>query len=55
MQTGIPRLSLETGSMEAFAPAWRLYERFGFEDCGPFAEYTLDPSSVFMTRWLKPA
>jgi putative acetyltransferase len=46
------RLSLETGSMEAFAPARRLYESFGFEYCGPFADYTEDPNSVFMTMRL---
>jgi putative acetyltransferase len=46
------RLSLETGSMEAFAPAWRLYETFGFTSCAPFADYTEDPNSVFMTRTL---
>jgi putative acetyltransferase len=44
------RLSLETGSMEAFAPARRLYASFGFEPCGPFADYIDDPYSVFMTR-----
>ena len=44
------RLSLETGSMEAFAPAHRLYASFGFEPCGPFADYIEDPYSVFMTR-----
>ena len=44
------RLSLETGSMEAFAPARRLYENFGFTYCGPFADYAEDPNSVFMTR-----
>jgi putative acetyltransferase len=43
------RLSLETGSMEAFRPAWTLYESFGFERCGPFADYAEDPHSVFMT------
>ncbi len=43
------RLSLETGSMEAFAAACRLYERYGFEYCAPFADYVLDPNSVFMT------
>ena len=31
------RLSLETGAMEAFAPARRLYESFGFTYCAPFA------------------
>jgi putative acetyltransferase len=43
------RLSLETGSMEAFRPAWTLYESFGFARCGPFAGYLEDPNSVFMT------
>ena len=46
------RLSLETGSMEAFAPARRLYERFGFEECPPFADYQRDPYSVYMTLTL---
>jgi putative acetyltransferase len=43
------RLSLETGSVEAFAPARSLYARFGFKPCAPFAEYVEDPYSVFMT------
>jgi putative acetyltransferase len=43
------RLSLETGSMEVFEPARALYERFGFEECGPFADYAEDPYSMFMT------
>ena len=46
------RLSLETGSNEAFKPAQRLYESFGFVYCGPFGEYTEDPNSVFMTMRL---
>jgi putative acetyltransferase len=46
------RLSLETGSMDAFAPAHSLYERFGFRQCGPFGTYIEDPNSVFMTREL---
>ena len=49
---GYKRLSLETGSHEAFAPARRLYASFGFTDCEPFADYSLDPYSVFMTREL---
>lgn len=48
------RLSLETGSMLAFEPARRLYEQFGFGYCGPFAGYTEDPNSVFMTLVLSP-
>lgn len=46
------RLSLETGSMEAFKPAQNLYESFGFVYCGPFGDYREDPNSVFMTRQL---
>ena len=49
------RLSLETGSMEAFSPAQRLYESFGFTYCGPFGEYVEDPNSVFMTVRLQAA
>ncbi|MDG2517555.1 GNAT family N-acetyltransferase [Lysobacter soli] len=44
------QLSLETGSMQGFEPARALYARYGFESCGPFADYTDDPNSVFMTR-----
>lgn len=39
---------LETGSEDYFAPARRLYLRNGFTECPPFADYTLDPNSVFM-------
>jgi putative acetyltransferase len=47
---GYRRLSLETGSMEAFEPARQLYARAGFTLCEPFADYIEDPNSVFMTR-----
>ncbi len=40
------RLSLETGSGPAFDPSHSLYEKFGFECCGPFSN---DPFSRFMT------
>ena len=46
------RLSLETGSMQAFEPARKLYAGFGFTYCQPFADYIDDPHSVFMTRAL---
>ncbi|MGH9929610.1 MAG: GNAT family N-acetyltransferase [Pyrinomonadaceae bacterium] len=49
---GYCRLSLETGSMAAFAPARKLYSKFGFTYCEPFADYVEDPYSVFMTREL---
>jgi putative acetyltransferase len=38
--------------MDAFKPAQRLYERFGFVYCGPFGEYVEDRYSVFMTMSL---
>jgi putative acetyltransferase len=46
------QLSLETGSVDEFIPARKLYEKYGFEECGPFADYTLDPLSTFMTKVL---
>lgn len=49
---GYSRLSLETGSAEAFDPARKLYANFGFTYCEPFADYVEDPYSVFMTREL---
>jgi len=49
---GCTRVSLETGSMAAFAPARALYARFGFVECAPFGDYRLDPYSVCMTRML---
>ncbi len=47
------RLCLETGAMDAFRPAHRLYERFGFTYCGPFGDYVADPNSLFMTLRLR--
>lgn len=52
-QQGYEQLSLETGSAEFFGPARKLYASAGFDDCGPFAQYTDDPNSVFMTRQLR--
>jgi putative acetyltransferase len=49
-ERGYQRLSLETGPMDFFLPARKLYERFGFSYCGPFADYSEDPHSVFMTK-----
>lgn len=48
-QSGLRRVSLETGSMAFFQPARVLYQRFGFSECAPFADYAEDPNSVFMT------
>ena len=46
------RLSLETGSMAAFAPARAMYARLGFQLCGPFQGYVEDRHSVFMSKEL---
>lgn len=44
------KLSLETGSMDAFLPARNLYKKFGFQECAPFGQYQEDPYSMFMTK-----
>ncbi len=49
---GVTRISLETGTPDAFAPARRLYASYGFTECAPFGSYEPDPWSVFMTREL---
>lgn len=49
---GLQRLSLETGTQPFFAPAHKLYLTHGFEPCGPFGNYTLDPNSRFLTMAL---
>ena len=46
---GYERLSLETGSGPGFEAAHALYRKFGFVECGPFADYREDPFSRFMT------
>ena len=49
---GIQRISLETGNAPPFAAAQKLYASEGFVECGPFADYALDPYSLFMTKVL---
>jgi putative acetyltransferase len=46
---GMSRLSLETGSWDYFQPAHALYKSHGFVECPPFADYVLDPNSIFMS------
>ncbi len=43
---------LETGSEDFFIPARGLYLAKGFKECGPFADYRVDPHSVFMQKEL---
>ena len=51
-ERGYRRVSLETGSMAAFAPARALYESVGFRACGPFDGYAESPNSAFLTMEL---
>ena len=51
-QRGYHRVSLETGTMDAFTSARRLYARSGFTPCAPFGDYTVSPNSVCMTLQL---
>ena len=44
----LERVYLETGTEDYFSSARRLYARNGFIECPPFADYVLDPHSVFM-------
>ncbi|MEL7462154.1 MAG: GNAT family N-acetyltransferase [Pseudomonadota bacterium] len=46
---GATRISLETGSQPVFEPARALYRSAGFEPCAPFADYTDDPNSFYMS------
>jgi putative acetyltransferase len=50
---GVRRVSIETGSMDAFAPARALYANAGFTECGPFGDYVPSKNSTFMTRSLR--
>jgi len=52
---GYTKLSLETGPMDFFTPARKLYQRYGFSYCPPFADYKEDPYSTFMSLELAPA
>ena len=49
---GLTRLSLETGNSPLFAAANRLYQRDGFEPCGPFGDYAQTDFTHFYTRAL---
>jgi putative acetyltransferase len=49
-QEGIKRLVLETG--DRHPAAWTVYERAGFERCGPLLDYPDSPWSVFYRKSL---
>jgi putative acetyltransferase len=54
-ERGCERVSLETGTMEAFAPARALYASAAFTSSGPFSDYVESPNSTFMTLDLRLA
>ena len=45
----ISKLSIETGAGEFFLPARKLFSKFGFKKCPPFAHYKDDPNSCYYT------
>ena len=47
---GIKRISLETGTGEAFKPARQLYASLGYEECEAFGEYVLSEDNTCMTK-----
>ena len=44
---GIQKISVETGAGKFFLPARKLFKSCGFEECEPFAHYSLDPNSCY--------
>ena len=45
----IIKLSVETGAGDFFSPARKLFKKFGFIECQPFAHYKDDPNSCYYT------
>ena len=45
----ISKLSIETGAGEFFLPARKLFSKFGFKACPPFAHYKEDSNSCYYT------
>ena len=49
-EIGIKKISIETGSGKYFEPARKLFKKFNFQLCKPFAHYKDDPNSCFYTK-----
>jgi putative acetyltransferase len=47
---GCRRLVLETGAVEGFASAWRVYEGHGFERCSAVLDYADSAHNVFYAK-----
>ena len=48
--SGIERVSLETGTNEAFKPARELYKSLGYQSCEAFGDYVLSKDNTCMTK-----
>ena len=44
---GIKKISIETGAGDFFKSARKLFKKFGFKTCRPFADYKEDPNSCY--------
>ena len=43
----VSKLSIETGAGNFFLPARKLFSKYGFKKCSPFAHYKNDPNSCY--------
>jgi len=48
--SGIERMSLETGTNEAFKPARELYKYLGYNSCDAFGDYVLSEDNMCITK-----
>ena len=46
----IKKISIETGAGDFFIPARKLFDKCGFEICEPFAHYSKDINSIYLTK-----
>ena len=46
----IKKLSIETGAGDFFIPARKLFDKCGFDICEPFAHYSKDINSIYLTK-----
>lgn len=51
-EAGLARLYIETGKLDGYTPARKLYHRAGFRECGLFAEYGEHADVFFMVKEL---
>ena len=46
----VKRISIETGAGKFFEPARKLFKKYDFETCEPFAHYKKDINSIYLTK-----